>query len=158
MTPRVSNPHAKAPAAIQAMMALEKAVAGSGLEPELIELVRMRASQINGCGFCIALHALTARKLGIDEMRLHMLPAWRESRLYSERERAALAWTETLTRVSETGALDADYAKIEAVFTEPERVHLTLAIGAINTWNRLNIGLHGADESDAEELAERLAA
>lgn len=150
MTHRVDNPFKAAPEAIKAMMAVEAALRGSGLEHSLLELVKMRASQINGCAFCIHMHATDARAAGETEMRLYMLNAWRETSLYSDRERAALAWTESLTRLVETGAPDADYGLIEQSFTEAERVNLTLAIGAINLWNRLQVGLRG---QPAKEIA-----
>lgn len=148
MTPRISNPYAHAPAAIKAMMAVEASLRAGGLEHGLLELVKLRASQINGCATCIAMHATDARKHGESEMRLHMLNAWRESGLYSERERAALAWTEALTQLPETGAPDAEYDALKAQFTEAEQVQLTLQIGAINLWNRLQVGLRGVHESD----------
>jgi AhpD family alkylhydroperoxidase len=153
MTPRLSNPHRLAPNAIKAMMALEASFAESGLEHSLMELVKLRASQINGCAFCIHMHTTDARKAGETEMRLYMLNAWRESSLYNERERAALGWTETLTRVSETGAPDADYAPVKAAFSEPEQVYLTLLIGAINAWNRLQIGFRAAHPVDIARAA-----
>ena len=146
MTPRVANPYDLAPAAIKAMLVVESSLRASGLEANLLDLVKMRASQINRCAFCIGMHATEARKRGEAEMRLYMLNAWRESPLYSDRERAALAWTETLTRVAETGAPDQDYAPLKAVFTEAEEVHLTLQIGAINLWNRLQVGLRAVPE------------
>jgi AhpD family alkylhydroperoxidase len=143
MTQRVDNPYKAAPDAIKAMMGVETAIRASGLEHSLLELVKMRASQINGCAFCIHMHATDARAAGETEMRLYLLNAWRESSLYSDRERAALAWTESLTRLTETGAPDADYALISQSFTPAEQVNLTLAIGAINLWNRLQVGLRG---------------
>jgi AhpD family alkylhydroperoxidase len=100
----------------------------------------MRASQINGCAYCIKMHSADARKAGETEDRLYLLNAWRESHLYTPRERAALAWTEALTLLSETGAPDADYEELKAHFTEEEQVKLTLVIGAINTWNRFAVG------------------
>ena len=139
MKPRL-NPYQAAPEAMKAMGALEAYVRNCGLEHSLIELVKTRASQINGCAFCIHMHTTEARKHGESEMRLHMLNAWRESSLYSGRERAALAWTEALTLVATTGAPDADYALIQDAFTPGEQVNLTLAIGAINLWNRLQVG------------------
>ena len=126
------------------MQALEVELAASGLDHELLELVKLRASQINGCAFCIHMHTTDLRKHGEIEMRLYMLNAWRESPLYSNRERAALAWTEALTRLSETGAPDAEYEDLKAEFTEAEQVNLTLAIGAINVWNRLQVGFRAA--------------
>jgi AhpD family alkylhydroperoxidase len=140
MTPRIANPHQLAPAGIKAMMALEASFAASGLDPVLIELVKLRASQINGCAYCIHMHTTDLRKRGEPEMRLYMLDAWHESSLYSERERAALGWTEALTRLAETRAPDAAYDALNAVFTQEEQVQLTLLIGAINTWNRLQVG------------------
>ncbi|WP_431284241.1 carboxymuconolactone decarboxylase family protein [Humitalea sp. 24SJ18S-53] len=149
MTPRLENPHRLAPEAIKAMMALEGAIAGSGLDHILIELVKLRASQINGCAFCIHMHVTDLRKRGESEMRLHMLNAWRESTFYSPRERAALGWCEALTRVAETGAPDGDYAALKAVFSDAEQVNLTLLIGAINVWNRLQVGFRAAHPPDA---------
>ncbi|HYZ23703.1 MAG TPA: carboxymuconolactone decarboxylase family protein, partial [Rhodopila sp.] len=113
-----------------------------------IHLVEMRASQINGCAFCIHMHATEARAQGESEMRLYMLNAWRESSLYTPRERAALAWTEALTRLADTGAPEEDYELLKAHFTEAEQVNLTLAIGAINTWNRLQVGFRAAHPVD----------
>lgn len=139
MTPRM-NAFAAAPDAMQAMLNLEQYVSGSGLEPSLIELVKTRASQINGCGFCLHMHTRDARAAGESEERLYLLSAWRESPLYSERERAALAWTESLTLVAETQAPDDVYEHARRYFDEEELVKLTLLIGAINTWNRINVG------------------
>lgn len=150
MTPRLKDPFKAAPAAIKAMMALETALAASGLDHNLLELVKLRASQINGCAFCIHLHTTDLRKHGESEMRLYMLSAWRDSPLYSERERAALAWTEALTRLAETGAPDEDYRLLTEQFSETEQVNLTLAIGAINVWNRLQVGfraLHPVEDA-----------
>jgi AhpD family alkylhydroperoxidase len=148
MTPRLKNPLHAAPEGIKAMMALEATIRASGLEHSLLELVKLRASQINGCAYCIHMHATDARAHGETEMRLYMLNAWRESSLYNERERAALAWTEALTRVSETGAPDADYEMVKSAFNETEQVYLTLAIGAINAWNRLQVGFRAAHPVD----------
>jgi len=139
MKPRL-NPTAAAPDATKAMIALETYIKGSGLEPSLIELVKMRASQINGCAFCLDMHAKDARANGETEQRLYLLNAWHESPLYSDRERAALAWTEALTLVAQTHAPDDDYAALKAQFSDAEQVKLTLLIGAINTWNRIAIG------------------
>lgn len=144
MTPRLTNPYKHAPDGLKAMMALEASFASSGLEHSLIELVKLRASQINGCAFCIHMHATDARKAGESEMRLYMLHAWRESTLYTPREAAALAWTEALTRLAETGAPDGDYERLRAHFSDAEQVQLTLLIGAINVWNRLQVGLRPA--------------
>ena len=151
-TPRVRNPHALAPDAVKAMMALEASFESSGLERSLRDLVKLRASQINGCAFCIHMHSTHLREAGESEMRLYMLNAWRESTLYSPRERAALGWTDSLTRLAETGAPDADYAAVKAEFGEAEQVQLTLLIGAINVWNRLQVGFrapHPVDQARA---------
>ena len=123
------------------LVAITEAVAKTGIEPSLIELVKIRASQINGCAFCLHMHTTDARKHGETELRLHLLNAWRESPLYSDRERAALAWTEALTRVEETGAPDEAYEGLKAHFSEEEQIRITLLIAAINSWNRLNVGL-----------------
>jgi AhpD family alkylhydroperoxidase len=141
MTQRVRNYYNFAPAGIKAMMALEQSFADSDIEATIQHLVKLRASQINGCAFCIHMHATDLRKMGESEMRLYMLHAWHESSLYSPRERAALAWTEALTRVADTHAPDGDYDVLKAEFSEAEQVQLTLMIGAINTWNRLAIGM-----------------
>jgi AhpD family alkylhydroperoxidase len=140
MTARIHTPHALAPKGIKAMMALEQSLAHSGLDHRLLELVKYRVSQINGCAFCLHMHATDLRRHGESELRLYLLTAWRESTLYSERERAALGWAEALTHLPESQAPDADYAALAAVFSESERVWLTLAIGAINSWNRLQVG------------------
>ncbi|MGO4387617.1 carboxymuconolactone decarboxylase family protein [Microvirga sp. 2YAF29] len=150
MTQRVANPFKVAPEPIKAMMALETTLAGSGLDHNLMELVRLRASQINGCAYCIHMHVTDLRKHGESDMRLHLLSAWRESSFFTLRERAALGWTEALTRLAETGASDADYEALKAEFTEVEQVNLTLAIGTINVWNRLQVGFrveHPRDEA-----------
>ncbi len=129
---------------VKAMFALEAAIKASGLEAKLLHLMKMRASQINHCAFCLHLHATEALKDGQDPMRLHLLLAWREAPLYSARERAALAWSEALTYLAQTGAPDEDYALIEANFDEVERLNLTLAIGAINVWNRIQGGFRAS--------------
>lgn len=153
MTPRIKSPFTLAPESIKAMTALEASLAASTLEPALRELVKMRASQINACAFCLHMHATKARADGESEMRIYLLNAWRESTLYTARERAALAWTEALTLVAATGAPDADYEGIKAEFTEAEQVQLTLLIGAINTWNRLQVGFRVAHPVDAPRVA-----
>ena len=137
---RIDYPRA-APDMFKAMLALETAVQRSGLEHSLIELVKMRVSQINGCAYCLDMHSKDARAAGETEQRLHLLAAWREAPFYTERERAALAWAETLTLVSAQGAPDAAYASARAQFDDKALVDLTLAIVAINGWNRLAIGL-----------------
>jgi AhpD family alkylhydroperoxidase len=134
------NPYAAAPETMKAVAAIEPIIAASGLEPSLIELVKTRASQINGCAFCIHMHTKDARAHGETEERLYLLNAWRESSLYSDRERAALAWTEALTLISETHAPDDVYEELRRHFNETETTNLTVLIGVINTWNRIAIG------------------
>jgi len=129
-----------APDALKAMLGLEKYVAGSGLERPLYELVKTRASQINGCAYCLDMHTKDARKAGETEQRLYALNAWRETPFYTERERAALEWTETLTLISENDVPDSLYDSVRKHFDEKEMVALTMAIIAINGWNRLAIG------------------
>jgi len=140
MTSRIQNPHALAPEAVEAMVALERSLVHSGLDHSLLELVRFRVSQINGCAFCLHMHSSDLRRHGETELRLYMLTAWRESTLYTDRERAALGWAEALTHLPATQAPDADYDRLAAAFTPAEQVWLTMAIGAINTWNRVQVG------------------
>ena len=128
------------PKAIKGMLELEKYVVGSGLEVSLYELVKLRASQINGCAYCIDMHSKDARKAGETEQRLYALSAWRETSFYSKRERAALAWTEAMTLISENDMADSLYEEVQQHFTEKEHLALTMAIVAINGWNRLAIG------------------
>lgn len=139
MKPRL-NAYQAAPDAMKAMLALETYVQKSGLEPSLIELVKTRASQINGCAYCIDMHTKDARARGETEQRLYLLPAWEESPLYSERERAALAWTEALTKIADTHAPDEVYERVRGQFSEADLVKLTLLISTINGWNRIAIG------------------
>ena len=138
MKPRM-NFYQAAPDTIKALSALETQIQSTGLEKSLIELVKIRASQINGCAFCINMHTDDARKRGESEQRIYLLNAWRESPLYTDRERAALAWTESVTLIAETHAPDDVYSEVRAHFSEAETVNLTMLIGAINTWNRLSI-------------------
>jgi AhpD family alkylhydroperoxidase len=128
------------PAAYRAMAALETfVVKSSRLEPSLLELVKMRASQINGCAFCIDMHSKDARAKGESEQRLYALSAWRESPFFTDRERAALAWTEAVTLISVDRVPDAVYEHAKQHFSEEELVNLTLAVITINGWNRLAI-------------------
>ena len=129
-----------APEAYHAMAGLQAYVNHCGLESTLLELVKVRASQINGCAFCIDMHTKDARAHGESEQRLYTLPAWRETPFFTDRERAALAWTEALTLVGETHAPDDVYAEVRQRFAEPELVALSMAIVAINGWNRLVVG------------------
>ncbi|MBW8814734.1 MAG: carboxymuconolactone decarboxylase family protein [Caulobacterales bacterium] len=125
----------------------------AGLEHALIELVKIRASQINGCANCLHMHTADARKAGEREERIYLLNAWRESKMYSPRERAALAWTEALTRLPDTGAPDEDFAAMKAVFSETEIIWLTVLITAINSWNRIAVGFRIENPNDVQ-LAE----
>ena len=132
--------HARAaPKAFQAMLALQTYVNNSGLEHSLQELVKMRASQINGCAYCLDMHGKDARAAGETEQRLFLLDAWREAPMYSARERAALEWTEAVTRVTEGHVPDEVYRSVREHFSEEELANLTLAIVAINGWNRICI-------------------
>jgi AhpD family alkylhydroperoxidase len=139
MQPRLDY-RAADPKLYQAMLGLERAAASAGLDHGLLHLVKMRASQINGCAFCLDMHSRDARRGGESEARLYLLNAWREAPHYTARERAALAWTEALTLVAETHAPDADYEALKPHFTEAEIAQLTMVIVAINGWNRLAIG------------------
>jgi AhpD family alkylhydroperoxidase len=129
------------PKAVQAMMGLQNYVNDSGLEHSLLELVKMRASQINGCAYCLDMHSKDARAAGETEQRLYLLDAWREAPMYSARERAALEWTEAVTRITE-GVSDEVYRSVREHFSEAELANLTLAVVAINGWNRLNVAFH----------------
>ena len=135
------------PDALKAMLGLETCIARGSIERPLIELVKMRASQINGCAYCLDMHSKDARAAGESEQRLYTLDAWRETPFFSPRERAALAWTETLTRVAETHVPDAAYEAARTEFSEQELVDLTLAIVTINAWNRIAIGFRAVPGS-----------
>ncbi|MBI3885852.1 MAG: carboxymuconolactone decarboxylase family protein [Opitutae bacterium] len=138
--PAHADLNAAAPEVLQAMLALQQAVNQGGLESSLLELVRLRASQINRCAFCIDMHFREARTRGEHDHRLYLLDAWEEVSVYSPRERAALRWTEALTRLPGEGVPDAVFAAVRPEFTDAELFQLTLAIVAINGWNRLNVG------------------
>jgi AhpD family alkylhydroperoxidase len=127
------------PDAFKAMLNTEAQIHRSGLEPSLLELVKTRASQLNGCAWCLDMHTKDARACGETEQRLYLLTAWREAPFYSERERAALAWTEALTQIPAHGVPDELYAEVRRHFDEKAIVDLTLAIVAINGWNRMNV-------------------
>lgn len=128
-----------APDAMKAMMALERYVRGSGLEGSLIELVKLRASYMNGCSFCVDMHTKDARLAGETEQRLYAVPVWRETPFFSPRERAALAWTEAVTDLGRSGVPDELYEATRAHFSDLELVNLTMAVIAINAWNRLAV-------------------
>lgn len=134
------NYYTVAPNAIKGLLELEKYVTSSGLEHSLYELVKIRASQINGCAYCLDMHTKDARKAGETEQRIYLLSAWRETSFFTERERAALAWTEAMTLISENDISDVLYQQVAQYFNEKEHVALTMAIVAINGWNRLAIG------------------
>ena len=147
MTQRL-NYYGIAPKAFEPLLAIETIIKGGALEHALLELVKIRASQINGCAYCLHMHTSDARKAGESEARIYLLEAWRESNLYTPRERAALTWTEALTKVAETRAPDADYEAARAQFNDEELVHLSLAIANINAWNRLAIGFRAEHPHD----------
>lgn len=128
-----------APGAYQAMLRFGEYVDNSGLETSLLRLVQIRASQINGCAFCLDMHVIDARAEGESEQRLYLIAAWREAPFYSERERAALEWTEAITLVANDHVPDEVYERIRPHFTEEELVNLTMAVNVINSWNRLNV-------------------
>lgn len=130
-----------APGAYKAMLSLEQYVRGSGLEHSLLELVKTRASQINGCAYCLDMHTKDARAAGETEQRLYLLPSWREAPFYSARERAALAWTEAVTQLDPHGVSDELYRATREHFDEKALTDLTMAIIAINGWNRLAVAL-----------------
>jgi len=152
MTPRL-NPFAAAPAAMQEWLDFGRTIHQGGLEPSLMELVKIRASQMNGCAFCLHMHATEAREAGETEERIYLLDAWRESPLFDARERAALEWTEALTRVADTHAPDEVYARLQEQFSEEEQVTLTLLIVAINGWNRIQVGFRAVHPVRARHAA-----
>jgi AhpD family alkylhydroperoxidase len=138
MNARIDLMHVN-PGIIQAMLGLERQVRKANLDERLLDLVRMRASQMNGCSYCLDMHSKDARANGETEQRLYGLSAWRETPYYSERERAALEWTEALTLVADSHVPDEVFERVREQFSEDELVHLSLAIVAINGWNRLNV-------------------
>lgn len=146
MTPRMTDHFQRLGAAFQGLVAFETELHKGPVEPLLLHLVKLRASQINGCAFCIQIHAADALKAGETHLRLHLLSGWRDSTLFSARERAALAWTEALTRIAETHAPEPLWQELSEAFDEDEITFLTFAIGAINLWNRTQIAfraVHG---------------
>lgn len=139
MTAR-TNPYAAAPDLLKAWLDFSNRVAASGLEKPLLELVKIRASQINGCANCLNMHSYEARQAGETEQRIAVLAAWHEAPFYSDRERAALAWTEHLTLVADKRAPQHVYDALSAQFSKEEQVKLTMMINVINGWNRLAVG------------------
>lgn len=138
----------EAPELMKAMLNMEQTAKKGGLDPFLYELVKMRASQINGCAYCLHMHSTDARKMGETEMRLYMLNAWRESSLYTEAERAALAWTESITLISQNHAPESEYLELKKHFSDKEIVALTLLINTINSWNRFAIAFRSQHPTD----------
>lgn len=149
MQPRFNYADA-APDAFRAVLALDSYVARqSGLDPRLIHLIKLRASQINGCAYCVDMHAKEARRDGLSDQWIDLVCVWRESPLFDARERAVLAWTEALTDLPASGAPDADFEPLKAHFSEDEIAKLSVAIGTINVWNRLAVGFRAQHPVDA---------
>lgn len=142
MKPRIDH-YEKAPELRRALAELNRKVEDSGLERSLLHLVKLRASQINGCSYCVDMHSHEAREDGETEQRLYLVAAWKESPLFTERERAALAWVEAVTLISAAGVSDDLFAAARAHFSEEELVKLTYAVAVINSWNRLSVAFHG---------------
>ncbi|MGH9616932.1 MAG: carboxymuconolactone decarboxylase family protein [Acidobacteriaceae bacterium] len=140
------------PEALKAMLQLESFVRRSGIDPKLLELIKIRASQMNGCAYCIDMHTKDARAKGETEQRIYALNAWRETPFFTEKERAALAWTEALTNIQTGHAPDAVYRELSNNFSEAEMVNLTLAITTINSWNRIAIGFRAVPGSYQPEV------
>ena len=141
MKPRLEY-FSKAPKLMQAVLGLNSAVKESGLERSLLHLIKLRASQINGCSYCVDMHSREAREDGESEQRLYLVAAWRESPLFTERERAAFAWTEAVTLISHGGISGELYTATLKHFSEKDLVKLTVAVCIINTWNRLSVAGH----------------
>ncbi len=158
---RIDHRHI-APGAVAALSSVQRYVDHCGLEKKLLELVKLRASQINGCAYCVDMHTKDARALGETEQRLYAVVVWREAPFFSERERAALAWTEAVTLISATGVPDDVYQLARTQFSEKELVDLTMAIVAINGWNRLavsfraEVGTYQPAAANAVESAPQL--
>ena len=145
----------KAPELMQAVLALNKAVEESGLERSLLHLLKLRASQINRCSYCVDMHAREAREEGESEQRLYLVAAWKESPLFTHRERAAFAWVEAVTLISQGGVSDEMYAATLKHFSEEEVVKLTVAVAVINTWNRLSVSfrtIHPIRTAEARKM------
>jgi AhpD family alkylhydroperoxidase len=156
MTKRLENYAQAAPGALQAMMAVETYARRSGLEHSLLELVKLRASYINGCAYCVDMHTKDARRAGETEQRLYAVPVWHETPFYTPRERAALAWTESVTDLARTGVPDDVFEEARRHFTEAELVNLTMAVIAINGWNRLAVSFRtepGSYDPDARKTS-----
>lgn len=147
--------HTAAPDAYKAVLALEKYVTqDSGIEHRLLHLIKLRASQINGCAYCVDMHVKEARRDGLSEQWINLVSVWQESPIFDPRERAVLAWTEALTNVAQTRAPDADFEPLRGFFSEAEMTKLTVAIGTINVWNRLCVAFRSQHPIDAVTQAE----
>ncbi|HEX9462748.1 MAG TPA: carboxymuconolactone decarboxylase family protein [Alphaproteobacteria bacterium] len=153
MEPERLSARTVAPDGYKALLGIETYIRQSGLEKRLMELVKMRASQINGCAYCLDMHSKDARRGGETEQRLYLLDAWRESPIYTPRERAALAWTEAVTLIAETHAPAEPFEELRSQFSEKEIVDLTILIGTINLWNRLAIGFRNQHPVDKTQAA-----
>jgi AhpD family alkylhydroperoxidase len=152
MKPRL-NPYTVVPDGVAALLGVEKYIETCGLDHRLIALVNTRVSQINGCAYCLHMHTEEARKLGESDMRLYLLDAWHESNLYSDRERAALDWAESLTNIATSHAPDDVYDAARRQFSEKELADLSIVIAMINAWNRLSIGSRAVHPSDRVKAA-----
>lgn len=152
MQPRL-NPHDAAPSSYKAISALELHVQNSGLEKRLIHLIKLRASMINGCAFCVDMHTKEARHDGLPEQWINLISVWRESPVYDVRERAVLGWTDTVTNIAQTGIPDAAYEELRQHFSEEEMVKITVAIGTINVWNRIAVSFRAQHPVDAVSAA-----
>jgi AhpD family alkylhydroperoxidase len=143
-----------APDAYKAVAALDKYVReDSGIDHRLLHLIKLRASQINGCAYCVDMHVKEARRDGLSEQWINLISVWQESPVFDARERAVLAWTEALTHVAQTRAPDADFERLRAFFSEADMTKITVAIGAINVWNRLCVGFRSQHAVDAAKQA-----
>jgi AhpD family alkylhydroperoxidase len=136
------------PASYKAVAALEEFVQTSGLDRRFIHLIKLRASQINGCAYCVDMHVREARHDGLSEQWINLMCVWRESPVYDDRERALLGWVDAVTKIAETGAPDADFEALKANFSEEEITKITVAIGTINIWNRLAVGFRSQHPLD----------
>ena len=142
------NFYKASPEAYEAVSALEKFVQTSGLEKRLIHLIKLRASIINGCAYCVDMHVKEARHSGLSEQWINLMSAWKESPVYDARERAVLGWVDAVTNLAQTGAPDDAYEALKAHFTEQEMTKITVAIGTINVWNRLAVGFRSQHPID----------
>jgi len=141
------------PASLKPVFALEQSVQTSGLERRFIHLIKLRASQINGCAFCVDMHVKESREDGLSEQWINLMCVWRESPVYDARERALLGWVDAVTNLAQTGAPDAEFEALKAQFSEEDMVKITVTIGAINVWNRLAVGFRSQHPVDATAQA-----